>query len=240
MKTLKYISGTCKENGRFAILIFILAGVAFPGKSESQTVTGIEMAQAELVAYQPVGNIDAVAYDSPYDDEDESNRFDRAILDYINEMRSDPKAFYEKYVEAYIREKSARFTARYTRSLKKDMFRSPALPLFKPETVLRKTAGLQLDYLAQYKGRMLTHEQGNIGFAERMNRAGLHCLAENLYAADHPKALDVVLDLLIDEGVPSLGHRKNLMSPVYTHIGIVSETPPGGRMIVVMDFGCKK
>jgi hypothetical protein len=240
MKTSKHISIIHKENWSSALLIFILAGIAFPRHSKSQTITGIEMAQGELVAYQPVENMNAIAYDSRYNDEDENNRFDRAILDYINEMRSDPKAFYQKYVEEYIREKSARFTARYTRSLKKDMLHSPALPLFEPNTTLRKTAHLQLNYLAQYKGRMLTHEQGNIGFAERMNRAGLHCLAENLYAADHPKALDVVLDLLIDEGVPSFGHRKNLMSPVYTHIGIVSETPPGGRMIVVMDFGCKK
>lgn len=171
--------------------------------------------------------------------ENVNDHFDQDILNYINEMRTDPKAFYQKYIKSYIKEKSSRFTAEYTHSLRRDMFNSPALPAFSSNSILRETATSQLNFLAQYKGRFLTHEQGNLDFAARMQQAGLHCLAENLYAADDPSALDVVLDLLIDQGVPSLGHRKNLMNPVYTHIGIVSETPAGGRMIVVMDFGCK-
>lgn len=239
MKTLKHILSSLKSKWSVAFLIFIIICSTFSLNSKSQAITGIEITKGALVAYQSSGNITPFAYDFNRGEEDENNRFDRSILNYINEMRADPKAFYQRYLEDYIKEKSARFTSRYTHSLKKEMFNSPALPLFESNAVLRKTATLQLDYLAQYKGRMLTHDQGNIGFAERMNRAGLHCLAENLYAADDPKALEVVLDLLIDQGVPSFGHRKNLMNPMYTHIGIASETPPGGRMIVVMDFGCK-
>jgi hypothetical protein len=236
MKTLKIILGLPRYWKLSIFLLFTFMGVLFFNPAKSQAITGIEMTKGALLAYQSPGNVYSF---SDLSVEDADNRFDRSILDYINEMRADPSAFYQKYVEEYIREKSRRFTARYTRSLKKDMFRSPALPLFESNSVLRKTASLQLNYLAPYKGRMLTHEQGNISFAERMNRAKLHCLAENIYTADDPKALDVVLDLLIDEGVPSFGHRKNLMNPMYTHIGIVSETPAGGRMIVVMDFGCK-
>lgn len=236
MKTLKIILSSSKYWKLSIFLLFTFVGVLFFNPAESQAIPGIEMTRGTLLAYQSPG--DVYSFSDLYA-EDETNRFDRSILDYINEMRADPRAFYQKYVEEYIREKSRRFTARYTRSLKKDMLRSPALPLFESNSVLRKTATLQLNYLAPYKGRMLTHEQGNISFAERMNRAKLHCLAENIYTADDPKALEVVLDLLIDEGVPSFGHRKNLMNPMYTHIGIVSGTPSGGRMIVVMDFGCR-
>lgn len=238
MKTFSRILKTGKQ--QYAVIAALLLSIlTFSPEARSQAITGLEITYGSLLAYQGMNNSASNSGEKYNDPEIESNRFDRAILDYINEMRADPKAFYQKYLEEYIKEKGSRFTAQYTRSLKKDMFHSPALPLFEPTATLRKTADLQLNYLAQYKGRMLTHEQGNIGFAQRMENAGLHCLAENLYAADNPQALDVVLDLLIDQGVPSFGHRKNLMSPMYTHIGIVSETPAGGRMIVVMDFGCK-
>ncbi|MGH2642952.1 MAG: CAP domain-containing protein [Chitinophagaceae bacterium] len=238
MKTFKRILKT-RNHSKLLIPVLLLSAMISSLQAKSQTTTGIEMGRGQLLAYDNPGNPYNFFYEIPPPLANETNRFDNAILDYINEMRADPKAFYKKYVEEYIREKkSRRFTYNYTHSLRKDMLHAEPLPLFQRNSTLRKTATFQLDYLAQYKGTRLTHEQGNIGFEQRMERAGLHCLAENLYAADDPKALDVVLDLLIDQGVPSFGHRKNLMNPMYTHIGIVSETPRGGRMIVVMDFGC--
>jgi hypothetical protein len=166
------------------------------------------------------------------------NRLDREILQYVNEMRRDPKAFYHKYIPDYIKAHPGRFTSQYTRSLKQTMLAADPLPVFELSSPLKLCASRQYHYLAQFKGRRLTHEQGSVSFAERMKQVGLHCLAENLYDADDPKALAVVIDLLIDQHIPSLGHRKNLMNPMYVRIGIVSGTPAGGRTIVVMDFGC--
>lgn len=167
-----------------------------------------------------------------------SEKFERMILDCINEMRRDPRRFYDKYLPDYIREKSGRFTASYTRSLKKDMYQAGSLTPFVRDPALEKCAALQFSYLARYKGKVLSHDQGSVDFGERMKRAGLHCLAENLYAAEDPDPVAVVLDLLIDQGVSSLGHRRNLLSPQFTHIGLASGTPRGGRSLIVMDFGC--
>jgi len=176
----------------------------------------------------------------PPTEQTDVNRLDREVLQYVNEMRRDPKAFYRKYIPDYIKaHPERRFTSQYTHSLKKKMLSTDPLPVFESSSPLKRCASRQYHYLAQFKGRRLTHEQGSVSFAERMKQAGLHCLAENLYDADGPKALEVVIDLLIDQHIPSLGHRKNLMNPMYTHIGIVSGTPAGGRTIVVMDFGCK-
>jgi hypothetical protein len=165
---------------------------------------------------------------------------DGRILECINEMRGNPAAFYHQYVQPYIRENQHRFTPRYTESLRKALLRSSPLPLFSTQNALRQSARLQADYIAS-EGGQLTHSQGNIGFAERMRRAGLHCLAENLYAAHEPDARQVVIDLLIDQNIPSLGHRKNLLNPAYGFIGIVHKdiSARGGKTIVVMDFGCK-
>lgn len=217
-------------NRSFPYLLFICVICLFP----------VLHSRAGTASFQ--GSFTAIAEGTPGtppEEQTDINRFDREVLQYVNEMRRDPKAFYRKYVPDYIKSHPGRFTSQYTHSLKQTMLSSGPLPAFASSSPLETCASRQYSYLAQFKGRRLTHEQGQISFAERMKQAGLHCLAENLYDADDPKALEVVIDLLIDQHIPSLGHRKNLMNPMYTQIGIVSGTPAGGRTIVVMDFGCK-
>lgn len=195
------------------------------------------MTAAPLLAYQKT--LHFKPNHSDYSEPVIFNPFNQQVLDYINEMRQNPAAFYKKYIPDYIKEKKSRFTSSYTHSLRKEMLAANPLPAFEASEDLEKTALLQLEYLSKFGGRKLTHEQGKINFSERMKRAGLHCLAENLYTADRPDALSVVIDLLIDQNVPSLGHRKNLLNPMYAFIGIVNGTPKNGRTIIVMDFGCK-
>lgn len=43
---------------------------------------------------------------------------------------------------------------------------------------------------------------------------------ENLAYRTVRSSEDMILDLIIDEGIPSRGHRKNIMSPDFTHTGI--------------------
>lgn len=167
------------------------------------------------------------------------HHFEKKVLDYINEMRRNPKEFYKQYVKDYIQQQSSRFTSYYTHSLKEDLYQSPPLPPFKENRILEKTASKQLNYLVGLGGGTLTHNQGRTSFADRMKEAELHCFAENLYRAVNPDPLDVVLDLLIDQGVSSLGHRKNLLNPAYTSIGIQNGIAPNDYNIVVMDFGCE-
>lgn len=167
-----------------------------------------------------------------------TEKFSRQVLDYINEMRENPAAFYRRYVRDYIRQHPDRFTDYYTQSLRKDLLAAPALPVFHPDEALKQCAARQTAYLARLGGRKLTHDQGKKSFALRMKEAGLHCLAENLYTAQKLTPLQVVLDLLIDQRVSSLGHRKNLMNPQYDRIGIISQATSSGYTLVVMDFGC--
>ena len=166
-------------------------------------------------------------------------RYDAEILGYLNELRRDPPAFYKKYVRAYIAEKRERFTARYTASLQHTLSRLGPLPAFSMDPTINRLAGKQLHYLVvQLKGARLSHDQGRISFADRIKGTGLHCFAENLYRFPKSSPLEVVLDLLIDQGVSSLGHRKNMLNPKYTRIGIQSAVAPNGYKVTVMDFGC--
>lgn len=51
------------------------------------------------------------------------------------------------------------------------------------------------------------------------------------------EASKVVLDLLIDEGVPSLGHRKIILDTGYTRIGVSVQEHKTYRYNAVLDFG---
>ncbi len=163
------------------------------------------------------------------------------ILSYLNELRRDPPSFYHKYVKDYVKQKSRRFTSYYTVSLRKTLLQQAPLPPFKSTEILKSLASKQLDYLTKtVKGKYLTHDQGSLSFSERIKGTSLHCFAENLYRSQKSTPLEVVLDLLIDQGVSSLGHRKNILSPAYNSIGIESAIASNGYRVTVMDFSCPK
>ncbi|HLR37150.1 MAG TPA: hypothetical protein VK084_03810 [Chitinophagaceae bacterium] len=170
-----------------------------------------------------------------------ADRYEKQVLYYINKVRQNPKRFYNQYVENYIKENSDDFTSYYTKSLRKRLLNQQPLPPFQKSNTLQSITLKQLHYLThKLKGRKLTHKQGSISFSERIKGSNLHRFAENLYRATKNSALEVVLDLLIDQNVRSLGHRKNILNKNYKLINIQSAKASNGYIVTVMDFGSKK
>jgi len=93
-----------------------------------------------------------------------SEKFERMILDCINEMRRDPRRFYDKYLPDYIREKSGRFTASYTRSLKKDMYQAGSLTPFARDPALEKLRGPAVQLPGPLQGQGAEPRPGIRGF----------------------------------------------------------------------------
>lgn len=177
----------------------------------------------------------------PVDNIFSAERYEAAVFSYLNKLRKDPSGFYHKYVKDYVNQKSDWFTPHYTNSLKKTLLNSSPLPPFKTNSILETLAKKQLHYLVHdLKGKRLTHNQGNISFAERIKGTNLHCFAENLYRFPKASPLEVILDLLVDQGVSSLGHRKNMLNPKYRLVGIETAIAPNKYKVTVMDFGCEK
>lgn len=68
---------------------------------------------------------------------------------------------------------------------------------------------------------------------ERFVKGG--AMAENCqYGPDEP--IEVIMQLMIDSGIPSLGHRKTLMNCTYNFIGIAQSNHSTYRTNTVMDF----
>lgn len=164
---------------------------------------------------------------------------EKETLNYINLMRRNPVAFYKTYLIPYIKS-NTRLTGYYTTSLKKEMLSRTSLDPFSVSPIMKKTADYQAKDLAQFKGKRLSHTSstGNT-FEKRMQQAGVNCAGENLYTGENRSPLEMIMDLLIDEGVKSLGHRKALLSIQYKSIGISIKYYSAGGKIMVQDFSCQ-
>ena len=73
--------------------------------------------------------------------------------------------------------------------------------------------------------------------ADRMRREGVFAsiLAECMSAGEGD-ASDVVRQLIVDAGVPSRGHRKDLMDPLLTRAGVACAPHPTYGIICVIDL----
>jgi uncharacterized protein YkwD len=64
-------------------------------------------------------------------------------------------------------------------------------------------------------------------------------VAENCaYGYEHAK--DILIRLLIDEDIPDLGHRKNILNPNFNAIGVSIQPHRKFRHNCVMSFGSKR
>lgn len=72
--------------------------------------------------------------------------------------------------------------------------------------------------------------------SERMRRHARWTATGEAIAYGPDRAEDVVLQLIVDDGVPDRGHRRILFSPGYTLIGAACAPHPVWRQVCVLDF----
>jgi uncharacterized protein YkwD len=141
-------------------------------------------------------------------------------------------------VNKYLKEKDL-MGNRYAKSLLADLKKCQKMSELKSSKALQAVA--QLHALDMGKSGTVGHtsSDGTI-FSERLRekaKAG-GMIAENCdYGNEEP--LDIVMALLIDDGIKSLGHRKNILNPLYHWVGIAIEKHKTYRVNCVMDFAEK-
>ena len=107
-----------------------------------------------------------------------------------------------------------------------------------PDECLSRAAGLLA--AEQAKGGAKGHTGANgqtlqdrilLSCGERVMR-----MAENISYGNSMEARAIVIRFLIDDGIPSRGHRITLMNPSYTHCGVAMASHPVYRQVCVIDF----
>lgn len=157
---------------------------------------------------------------------------EKKVILFMNMARYDGPLFSESFLEAYILENQLENSS-YIRSLRRDLKKVRGLKPLSPER--------DLTAIAQEHARS-SGEQGSTGhdgFKERfeplMGNPYQH-VGENC-SYGYERAIDIVISLLIDEGIKSLGHRNNILSPDFNSVGVAIRPHKTYRVNCVMDFG---
>ncbi len=157
------------------------------------------------------------------------------VLKILNMVRTNPQGFLKSHVNAYLEENDLTKNS-YARSLITDLKKCAAMSELNTSKALNKVA--QMHALDMGKRGTVGHTSSDgTPFSERLRKKGKAggMIAENCdYGNEEP--LDIVMALLIDDGIKSLGHRKNILEPTYRWIGIAIEKHKTYRVNCVMDF----
>jgi len=159
---------------------------------------------------------------------------EKKVILFMNMARHDGPLFAETFLTAYMLENQFEKN-NYTKSLQKDLKKTAGVVPLIPEKDLTFVAQGH----AQKSGEKGT--TGHTGFKKRfeplMGKPYSH-VGENC-SYGYEQAIDIVISLLIDDGVKELGHRKNILAPDFNSIGIAIRPHLSYRTNCVMDFGSR-
>jgi hypothetical protein len=156
---------------------------------------------------------------------------EKKVIFIVNLVRMKPKLFANTILKKYINVNEIKENS-YVSSLIKDlMSMKPLNPLY-PNKGLYDCA----NYHAKYTGEkgIVGHQNSDMRFkkyAPNFDYTGENCH----YGSNDP--LNIVIDLLIDEGVPSLGHRKNILNSGFVYLGVSIQPHKTYEYTTVMCFG---
>jgi hypothetical protein len=175
---------------------------------------------------------------------------EKNIIFYMNLMRMDGTKFFNTYFQDFMRDHNKRMQRysnykdlkintydSYYRGLKEDLKKVKNFELYYPDETL---TFLALSHGKDMYRRNLADHKSSDGrtMVERLskyfpNRA----MAENL-AFGFSKGLDNVCMLLLDKGVPDLGHRKNMLNTSYglNTVGVSIQPHPTYTYSATIDF----
>ncbi|MEA3462137.1 MAG: CAP domain-containing protein [Bacteroidota bacterium] len=162
------------------------------------------------------------------------NEEEKKVILFMNMARFDGPLFERTFLQSYLQENQQENNS-YIRSLRKDLKKTSGLSPLIPEK--------DLTALAQDHARK-SGEKGRTGhgdFNKRFepllgnpyNHVGENC------SYGYEQAVDIVISLLIDEGIKSLGHRENILAKDFNSLGVAIRPHKTYRTNCVTAFGSR-
>lgn len=167
--------------------------------------------------------------DAKYLSQDEKD-----VILYINLARLDGRWFLKNIVENNS-EFTEQASSRYVNSLISDLKHTKHLSALYPSEKLTQSARYHAKDMGK-TGKTGHRSSNGTSFEKRLRRYTQgNFIGENCdYGFSDP--LLIVLDLLIDDGVPSYGHRENILSKDFSHVGVAIEPHSEYGVNCVQDF----
>lgn len=157
---------------------------------------------------------------------------EKKVIFFMNLARLDGNLFAETLLDAYVNANGVQNTY-YLRTLYRDLKKAEGLPVLIPEEDLTSIAQGH----ATESGR--TGHVGHKEFEKRFKPymgAPYSNVGENC-SYGYSSAIDIVITLLIDDGVKNVGHRVNILKPEFNSVGVAIREHKRYRYNCVIDFG---
>jgi len=160
---------------------------------------------------------------------------EQKVVLFMNMARHDGPLFANTFLDAYVEENKVENSS-YLRSLRRDLKKAQGLePLLVEEDLTVVAQGH-----AELSGR--TGHVGHKDFKKRfapLRGNPYTAWAENC-SYGYEEAVEIVITLLIDEGVEGVGHRNNILNPGFNSVGVAIYPHKTYRTNCVINFGAKK
>lgn len=158
------------------------------------------------------------------------------ILYYMNLARINPKKFENKVLNPFLK-KNKKYSRKYIKSLRKDLNNTKNLPPLNYTDDLFKFARHHAQTTGK-KGKVGHRSVAQKGYKVRTKNLlkSYSTVGENIhYGLIDPKK--IVLELLIDDGVRGVGHRKNIFSSQYKYASVSIQPHKKYTFNTVIEFG---
>lgn len=160
---------------------------------------------------------------------------EKKLIFYGNLARLNPTLFLEKIVIPYTQNDESE----YVSSLKSDLKKMSPTHAHIPHKPLAEAAKFHAEDMGKAGNVGHTSTDGT-SFGDRLKKyVKMSGMAENCsYGKEKP--IDILMQLLIDEGVANKGHRISILSPNYHSIGVSIKPHKTYRFNAVQDFSTIK
>ena len=177
------------------------------------------------------------------------NRLEKEVIFELNKVRSNPKRYAEEYMEELrVFYDGKVFTYPGQTPIKSTEGISPLneciellkkidqMPILKPVEGLAKAADLLTEEQQKYGGIGHISRNGNTP-QNRIERFidWYICSSEDITYGSF-EARQIVITLLIDDGVPDRGHRQNILSQCFRFAGVSFSGHPTYHSMCVIDY----
>jgi hypothetical protein len=155
---------------------------------------------------------------------------EKSLVIYTNLCRIKPQLFRNTILENYLVRHNIKSSG-FVSSLKKYLENAKSLEPLEPDEEIFKLASAYAVKMGKEGTR------GHAGFKERMKPVlyRYHAVGENCDYG-HSNGLDCLISLLIDNGNPDYGHRKNIMNSSFSAVGVSIKPHKSFKTDCVMDF----
>ncbi len=161
---------------------------------------------------------------------------EKDVIFLTNLVRFDGALFMRTFLQAHTPNDPSNY---YISSLYNTLPSVRNLSMLTPHQCLSATAAYHANDMGRTGGIGHDSSDGTPCF-DRVRRCGSRFhLGENC-SYGYNSAVDIVMQLLIDQDVPSLGHRENILGPVFNTLGVAIRPHAVHKYNCVMDFSSEK